>query len=233
MIVLPAIDVLDGKAVRLRKGVRASAEVVGDPDELARMFKDAGASMVHLVDLNGAFGERRQEGIIEKVARIVPVQVGGGVRSMKAVDISLHAGATRVVVGTWAFKDQDGFATAVRVYGSKLVVAADVTETGKVAVSGWTETYPVEVVPAVKALRAAGVRTFLVTATGEDGMLRGPSIGLYLMLLRGVLDTRIIASGGVKTLDDIDTLKKMGVHEVVVGQALYKRTILLEEVKWT
>lgn len=231
--VLPAIDVLGGKAVRLRKGKRDTAEVVGDPDELAWMFKDAGAPMVHLVDLDGAFDGRRQEGLVEKVARILPVQAGGGVRSMRAVDALVGAGASRVVVGTWAFKDPDGFAGAVRVHGSKLVVAADVTETGKVAVSGWAETHPVDVVAAVQAMRALGVETFVVTAIEKDGTLRGPAIGLYLMLLQGVPDARVVASGGVASLHDLATLQKMGVHEVVVGKALYKGTIPLEDVRWT
>ena len=150
MNVLPAIDVLDGKAVRLRKGQRDTAEVVGDPVELAKRFKAVGAPMVHLVDLEAVFGTGRcPTGLVRAISEVIPVQVGGGVRSGEHLHDFLCEGASRIVVGTWAFKNPDEFLAAVASYQDFVVVAADVTVDGKVAVSGWAETHPMEIVPAV------------------------------------------------------------------------------------
>ena len=233
MNILPAIDILDGKAVRLHKGLRASAEVVGNPVELARRFRDAGAPLVHVVDLNGAFGGHPQTKLVEQVGAVIPMQIGGGVRSEADIERLLGMGGTRrVVVGTWAFSEPERFRAVVKRRQSCFVVAVDVRD-GLVAVKGWTETHPLTPDEAVQRVLACGVCQVLVTDVSRDGTLGGPNVGLYTDLNRRHPELLIPPSGGVAARNHLDELRAAEVVQVIVGKALYAGTIPLEALRWT
>lgn len=217
--VIPAIDVLAGRALRLSGGRRESPTLDGgDPIELARRFAGEGARRLHLVDLDGAFSGVPDLDLVRRVASAggLPLQVGGGYRALESVTDALSAGAQRVMVGTAALTP--GFVEeAVARVGDALVVAVDVRE-GRVAVDGWTQTS--EVTPRELAERCAelGVARLLVTSAARDGSLAGPD----LALLRDVLPVGIpvLAAGGISSLDDLRSVRDAGCEGAIVGSAL-------------
>jgi len=217
--VIPAIDVLAGRALRLSGGRRESPTLDGgDPIELARRFAGEGARRLHLVDLDGAFSGVPDLDLVRRVASAggLPLQVGGGYRALESVTDALSAGAQRVMVGTAALTP--GFVEeAVAAVGDALVVAVDVRE-GRVAVDGWTQTS--EVTPRELAERCAelGVARLLVTSAARDGSLAGPD----LALLRDVLPVGIpvLAAGGISSLDDLRSVRDAGCEGAIVGSAL-------------
>ena len=216
--VIPAVDVLEGRAVRLLGGSREEVTLEGgDPIEVGRRFAAEGATRLHLIDLDGAFTGTPSAGLLERVAAIgLPVQVGGGYRTIEAVARALETGADRVMVGTSALVP--GFlADALAVAGQHLVVAVDV-KGGRVAVDGWTEIAELDPVELAGRCAAAGVRRLLVTSTARDGSLDGPDLDL----LRAVVEVGVpvLAAGGVGALDDVVTLRAIGCEGVVVGSAL-------------
>jgi phosphoribosylformimino-5-aminoimidazole carboxamide ribotide isomerase len=226
--IYPAIDLLDGRAVRLTKGKRETAEVVplegGDPQKLARLFHRA--AMLHIVDLDGAFrGKVAQTALIAKLARLHPVQAGGGVRTLKDVQDLLDAGASRVVIGTAALENPPLLAEALARHGpEKIVVAVDVKD-GFVAASGWTTTSSSRPRELAHALAQGGVKHVLCTAVHKDGTLEGPDLAVLDDV--NVSNLSIIASGGIGSLDDVKSVKKFG--GVVIGKALYAQRFTLDE----
>jgi phosphoribosylformimino-5-aminoimidazole carboxamide ribotide isomerase len=226
--VIPAIDVLDGRAVRLSGGRREAPTLDGgDPVELARRFATEGAGRLHLVDLDGAFsGVPRIElvGAVAAVGRL-PLQVGGGYRTLAAIDSALRAGASRVMVGTAALTP--GFVEdAVARVGDALVVAIDVRN-GRVAVDGWTQTS--DLAPRELAARCAalGVPRLLVTSTARDGSLAGPDLALLRAILPAGLP--VLAAGGISSLDDLRVVRDAGCEGAIVGSALLAGRFTLEE----
>jgi phosphoribosylformimino-5-aminoimidazole carboxamide ribotide isomerase len=217
--VVPAIDVLDGRVVRLRAGRREAVTIEGgDPVELARRFADEGAHRLHVVDLDGAFSGTPSRGLVAALAGIgLPVQVGGGYRSASAIAEAMNAGADRVMVGTAALSP--GFLADALAMASpdRLVVAIDVAD-GRVVVEGWTAITPVT--PAALARRCAesGVRRLLVTSTVRDGSLAGPDTSLLASVTPVGLP--VLAAGGIASLDDLVTLRSLGCEGAVVGSAL-------------
>ncbi len=215
---IPAVDVLDGRAVRLREGRREAVTFEGgDPVALARGFAREGATRLHLVDLDGAFSGTPSTGLLERLVEVgLPVQVGGGYRTIRAIADALAAGADRVLVGTAAL-DSTFLAEAVAIAADRLVVAVDVTS-GRVAADGWTET--TDLAPAAFARRAAdaGARRLLVTSTARDGTLAGPDTALLGSILP--VGVPVIAAGGIATLDDLAELRMLGCEAAVVGSAL-------------
>jgi phosphoribosylformimino-5-aminoimidazole carboxamide ribotide isomerase len=226
--VYPAIDVLDGRVVRLAEGARERVTVEGgDPADAARRFAAEGASFLHLVDLDGAFSGSPSPGLVEGVAAAagVPVQAGGGYRDVAAIDAALAAGAARVMVGTAALSP--GFlADAAARFGERLVVAIDARD-GRVAVEGWTRGSDLS--PAELAARCAdaGVRRLLVTSTRRDGSLAGPDLALLAEVLPCGLP--VIAAGGVASLDDLRALRDAGCEGAVAGSALWRGRFTLPE----
>lgn len=226
--VYPAIDLLDGKAVRLTRGKKETAEVVplegGDPLALARRF--APAAMLHVVDLDGAFaGKVAQTALVEKLAAVHPVQAGGGVRTLKDVQQLLAAGAARVVIGTAALENPPLLQEALARHGAeKIVVAVDVKD-GFVAASGWTTTSTMRPRELAASLARLGVKHVLCTAVHRDGTLEGPDLTVLDDV--HVLGLSVIASGGIGTLDDVRSVKRFG--GVVIGKALYAGRFTLEE----
>lgn len=225
---IPAIDVLDGRVVRLREGRREEVTIEGgDPVELARRFAAEGARRLHLVDLDGAFSGVPTLALVERVARAggLPLQVGGGYRTIGLAEAALAAGADRVMIGTAALRD--GFLEeAVPCLGPGLVVALDARD-GRIAVEGWTRT--AEVTAEALALRCAalGVPRLLVTSTRRDGSLAGPD----LELLRAVVPAGVpvIAAGGVATLADLVALRELGCEGAICGSALLAGRFTLPE----
>jgi phosphoribosylformimino-5-aminoimidazole carboxamide ribotide isomerase len=229
--VLPAIDVLEGRVVRLAQGRREAVTIEGgDPAELAARYVAEGAEWLHLVDLDGAFSSSPSAGLVARVVAAadgVPVQVGGGYRSLEAIDAGLAAGAARVMVGTAAL--EEGFLErAAARFGEGLVVAVDVGD-GRVAVDGWTS--ETDVRPAELAARCAeaGVRRLLVTATRRDGSLAGPDLELLAAVLPAGLP--VLAAGGIASVADLLALRDLGCEGAIAGSALLAGRFTLPEAR--
>jgi phosphoribosylformimino-5-aminoimidazole carboxamide ribotide isomerase len=226
--IIPAIDVLGGRAVRLAAGQRDAVTLEGgDPVELARRFASEGASRLHLVDLDGAFSGVPSFALVERVSRAggLPLQVGGGYRTLEAVATALDAGAERVMVGTAALTP--GFLEqAVERFGDSLVVAVDVRD-GRVVVEGWTEAS--ELTPGALAQRCAalGVARLLVTSAARDGSLAGPDLALVEDIAPAGIP--VLAAGGIASLDDLRALEQRGCEGAVVGSALLAGRFTLAE----
>ena len=217
--VYPALDVLEGRVVRLFEGRRERVTVEGgDPVAAAERFVAAGATWLHLVDLDGAFSGAPDLGLVERVAAAgVPVQVGGGYRSLDLIDAALAAGAARVLVGTAAL-DPAFLAAAAERFGAALVVAVDARD-GLVTVSGWTQDSELRAVDLARRCASAGIERLLVTSTGRDGTLAGPDVELLEDVLAAGLP--VVAAGGIATLDDLRVLRRLGCEGAVTGSAIW------------
>lgn len=236
MILLPAVDILEGEAVRLAEGDFASRTVY-DPDPLqaARRWVAAGARALHVVDLDGA--RRGEPANLEHVRRIaatvpVPVQVGGGLRTIEALSAALENGAARVVLGTAAFGDGDLLERAVARFGEQVVVSVDVRG-GRVATSGWTQQGGLHVEAALEQLHERGARRFVYSSIERDGMLRGPDLEALSRVAK-VVRGRFLYSGGISSLGDLRelaALRQESLAGVIVGKALYERRFTLVEAE--
>jgi phosphoribosylformimino-5-aminoimidazole carboxamide ribotide isomerase len=224
VILLPAIDILDGRAVRLTRGDFDAPTVYrDDPLAAARAWVEAGARWLHVVDLDGArSGHPVNLEALERIAGElgVPVQCGGGLRSREAIDAALAAGARRVVVGTAAYRDPDLLEAVLAAHGDAVAVAVDVRE-GRVSVAGWTEDAGEAPEAVLARLGALGVHTFVYTDVDRDGVLSGPDADSLGGLLSGV-DGDLIYSGGVGSLDHLRELAGLPLAGVIVGKALYE-----------
>lgn len=231
MIILPAIDIIEGNAVRLYKGDYEQKTVYGsDPVKIALDFKEKGAEWIHIVDLDGAKSGKTPN--FEVIADIVKTsglcaEVGGGVRSMETAEKYLAAGVKRVILGTAAAKDPEFTARAVEKFGEKIAVGIDIKD-GFVAVDGWTKTTALTAGQFLYENGQMGVRTVICTDVSLDGAMRGTNTQLYKSLV-GKSKINIIASGGVSTLDDIKALKNIGVYGAIIGKAYYTGAIDLKE----
>jgi phosphoribosylformimino-5-aminoimidazole carboxamide ribotide isomerase len=230
MEVVPAIDVLDGRVVRLSGGRRDAVTLEGgDPVELARRFASAGAARLHLVDLDGAFSGSPSLDLLAAVARAggLPLQVGGGYRTLEALEAALAAGADRVIVGTAALSP--GFLTAATArIGSALVVAVDVHD-GRVAVDGWTRSSELTPVELARRCMGAGVTRLLVTSTSRDGSLAGPDLDLLAQVLP--IGLPVIAAGGIASTSDLVALQELGCEAAVAGSALLAGRFTLADAR--
>ena len=229
---MPAIDLLGADAVRLRRGDYAQVtNRRADPLALVEGYRDAGAELIHVVDLDGARAGRIRPEVVRRTsltAAPARVQASGGVRSLDDAERLLEAGAARVVVGTAAFADEDALDRYAHALGERLVVAVDVRD-GRVAVGGWTETTTVTVEDAVDRCKRAGVGRLLCTAIDRDGTLEGPDLGLLDdVCARSALP--VLAAGGVRTVEDLDALARTGCEGAVVGRALLEGTLPLSAV---
>jgi phosphoribosylformimino-5-aminoimidazole carboxamide ribotide isomerase len=225
--IYPAIDVLEGRVVRLSEGRREAVTVEGgDPVAAAERFAAEGAAWLHLVDLDGAFSGAPDLDLVSRVASVgPPVQVGGGYRSLDSIEDALAAGAMRVLVGTAALEDEFLLAAAAR-FGESVAVAIDARH-GTVTVNGWTRS--AELTPGELARRcaSAGIRRVLVTSAQRDGTLSGPDVPLLESVLEAGLP--VLAAGGIATLDDLRMLRELGCEGAVTGSAIWLDRFTLTE----
>jgi len=227
MEIYPAIDVLEGRCVRLSEGRREAVTLEGgDPAAAARRFKDEGARWLHVVDLDGAFSGRPTPGLVESVvAGGLPVQVGGGLRDAETMQDALDAGAARIIVGTAAL-GETGLSPLSARFGERLVVAVDARD-GRVVTDGWLSETDVTARDLARECATTGVARLLVTSTRRDGSLAGPDTELLAEVLEAGLP--VLAAGGIASLDDLRTLRDLGCEGAVVGSALWAGRFSLAE----
>lgn len=231
MIILPAIDLLDRKAVRLLKGDYKQVTVYSEvPCEVAEKFKSFGATHIHMVDLDGAkYGTTPNMDIVAEVAKKTGlfVEIGGGIRNMDTVKRYINVGVSRVILGTAAVCDEEFLKTAVNTYGERIAVGADV-KNGKIAVKGWLEEADVTLDEFFEKMQKLGIKNIICTDISRDGAMRGTNLQLYRELSEKYsLD--ITASGGVSSMDDIKSLKQMNLYGAIIGKAYYTGAIDLKE----
>lgn len=223
MILIPAIDIKDGKCVRLFRGDYATAhQVAEDAVAAACSFREAGAEWVHVVDLNGAKEAKPENS--DLIFRILKesglkLEVGGGIRSMETVDLYLQKGISRVILGTAAVSDPEFVRKAVRKYGERIAVGIDAKD-GLVAQNGWTETSSVDYLDMAKFMEQAGVKYLIFTDIDRDGTLSGPNLDM-LDSLNQAVSCNVIASGGVATIKDIANLLDLDLYGAICGKAVY------------
>ncbi len=227
MNIIPAIDLIGGKAVRLQKGDYAKVTVYSDsPCDVAKSFQASGAKYLHIVDLDGAKSGRADN--IETIREIIrsaqmSVEVGGGIRNIETVALYADAGVDRIILGTAAVKDPAFLREAVARYGEKIAVGVDIKD-GMVAIKGWTEVSQTSCEELCEELCEIGVRYVICTDISKDGMMSGTNLELYSTLSER-FDLDFIASGGVSSLDDIKALSKMKLFGAILGKALYTGAI--------
>ena len=231
MNIFPAIDLYDGKAVRLFKGDYSNMTAYSDnPLTVAKDFEAQGAKFIHIVDLEGAKnGDTPNFETVSKIAQNTGLftEIGGGIRSLDTVEKYLNAGLDRVILGTAAVKDEDFLRAAVGRYGDKIAVGADIKD-GFVAVKGWTETSEYNCFDFCKKMCEIGVKTLICTDISRDGAMKGTNRKLVKELSEK-FDMNIVASGGVSSLDDIKSLKKLNLYGAIIGKAYYIGAIDLKE----
>ena len=231
MTIYPAIDMLGGKCVRLTQGRYDDSTIYGEnPAEVAKQWEQKGASWLHIVDLDGAkAGEPINLEAIKNIISSVeiPIQLGGGIRTMEHIDMLISLGISRVILGTSAVKNKQLVIDAVAKYGEKIAVGIDAKD-GFVAISGWEEVSTYNAMNFAKIIESCGVKTIIYTDIATDGMLTGPNIEAMIEMASEV-SINVIASGGVGKLDDVKNLIPTGVSGVIIGRALYAGKLNLED----
>ena len=231
MFILPAIDLFEKKAVRLYKGDYDRMTVYDeDPLHTAKLFEEAGATQIHMVDLEGArSGETPNIGVVESVVRntSLEVEIGGGIRSMDVIRRYMEIGVSRVILGTAAVKDPDLVNEAVQAYGEGIAVGADIKD-GHIAIRGWTETADDTLDGFCEKMERIGVRTLICTDISKDGAMQGTNRELYRYLKENSR-MRLIASGGISSTEDLAVLSETGVWGAIIGKAYYTGAIDLKE----
>ncbi len=233
--IIPAIDLIDGKCVRLSQGDYNQKTVYNEnPLEVAKMFETAGIRRLHLVDLDGA---KAQHIVNYKVLELIAtktnlvIDFGGGLKSDKDLEIAFNSGASMITGGSIAVKEKATFLNWLEKYGSeKIILGADAKD-GKIAVSGWLETTELPVVDFISSYYKEGISKVISTDISRDGMLSGPSFELYAEILGELPEVQIIASGGIATMDDILKLDEMEIPGVITGKAIYENRITLKEIE--
>ncbi|MGE5614856.1 MAG: 1-(5-phosphoribosyl)-5-[(5-phosphoribosylamino)methylideneamino]imidazole-4-carboxamide isomerase [Bacillota bacterium] len=231
MVIYPAIDIKDGKCVRLLQGKFEDVTVFSDnPADMALKFVQSGAEYLHVVDLDGAkTGGPKNIPVISAIADRagIPLQAGGGIRTIETMELILGKGVKRVILGTSAVNDQALVREAVLRFGDNLVVAVDARD-GMVAVEGWARTSRFTAVDFAKKMEEIGVKVIIYTDISRDGMLKGPNLKAIEEMVNAV-GMEVIASGGVSSVRDVKNLKEAGAAGAIIGKALYTGDIVLEE----
>ncbi|MEI3613115.1 1-(5-phosphoribosyl)-5-[(5-phosphoribosylamino)methylideneamino]imidazole-4-carboxamide isomerase [Pseudogracilibacillus sp. SO30301A] len=223
MIIFPAIDILNGQCVRLIQGDYNREKVYSNsPVDMAKQWEEKGAEFIHIVDLNGAkTGESINKAVIIEIANTVsiPVQVGGGIRSIDTMKDYLENGVNRVIIGTAAINNQAFLQESVKRFGEQIVVSID-AKNGFVATDGWTDTSDVSALDLIKKLEEIGVKTIVYTDIAKDGMLQGPNL-TEQQTINEATKMDVIASGGVTTKEDVANLQNLNMYGAIIGKALY------------
>ncbi len=231
MIIFPAIDLYQGKAVRLLRGEYEKMTIYSDnPIEIARDFEEQGATHIHMVDLEGAKnGDTPNLSIVKQVAQETELftEIGGGIRSMNTIEKYIEAGVDRVILGTAAVENSEFLKTAVDRFGDKIAVGADIKD-GFVAIKGWTEKSAYTCFEFCEMMQKIGVKTLICTDISKDGAMQGTNLELYRELSQK-LDMQIVASGGVSDIENVKELRKMDIYGAIIGKAYYTNAISLKE----
>jgi phosphoribosylformimino-5-aminoimidazole carboxamide ribotide isomerase len=235
MEIIPAIDIIDGKCVRLTHGDYSQKKIYNEhPLEVARQFEDAGLRRLHLVDLDGAkAGTVRNWKVLESLAgkTSLVIDFGGGIKSGKDVQIVLDSGAALATVGSMAVKEKETFLQWLQKWSAeKFLLGADV-KAEKLTISGWTEQTEIWIYDFIEEYMQKGVQQIFCTDVSKDGALEGPSTELYKNILQKFPDLHFIASGGVSSLDDVHTLQEIGCKGVIIGKAIYEGRVQLADLK--
>ncbi len=233
--IIPAIDLIEGKCVRLSQGDYNQKTVYNEnPLEVAQMFEDAGISRLHLVDLDGAKAQHIVNyKVLETIATKTKLVIdfGGGLKADKDLEIAFNSGASMVTGGSIAVKQKETFLIWLEKYGSeKIILGADAKD-GNIAVSGWLESTELPVIGFIKEYHQQGISKVISTDISRDGMLSGPAFDLYEQIMKELPKVEIIASGGIASMDDILKLDEMGVPGVITGKAIYENRITLKEIE--
>lgn len=229
--ILPAIDVVDGRAVRLRQGESDTATDYGSPVDAAKAFADAGAQWIHLVDLDAAFGRgQNTDSLIEVINSVdINIELSGGIRDAASLERAISMGATRINLGTAALEDPEWTASVIDLYPDLIAIGLDI-KGDRLAARGWTRDGG-ELWPTIERLNDAGATRYVVTDVSRDGMLQGPNLEL-LKQVAGATEAAIVASGGVRNADDVRALVELsplGLEGVVIGKALYAGQLKIED----
>lgn len=231
MVILPAVDIMDGKPVRLYKGDFSTAHQVAEGAlKTALDFEKTGAEWIHMVDLDGSLMKKRvNEKIFLSVAEntALKVEVGGGIRTMQDIDFYISSGISRVILGSVALKDPELVKKAVNAYGDKIAVGID-AKNGYAAAEGWTQTSDIYFTDLAKKMEQCGVKTIIYTDISKDGTLSGPNLE-QLDEINNAVSCDIIASGGVTDIDDIKALKSLGLYGAICGKSIYSGSLDLKQ----
>ena len=234
MQLIPAIDLMNGKIVRLSKGdpktARVYEEKFGTPLEAAKRWRDEGAGKLHIIDLDAAFVVGNNHSVIADIAKNIklPIQVGGGIRNYETAEKLFRTGITQVILGALAFSDPSAIGKIQKKFGADSVIVALDNKEGLIMVEGWKTAIPVTVDDALEKYTQLGVHRFLITSIAQDGMLNGPDLQ---MLSAATLYpyAKIIAAGGIGSIGDLAALQEIGVEGAVLGKALYEGRFTLRE----
>lgn len=231
MEVIPAIDIMEGKCVRLTRGEFDKKVIYSDdPIDIAIQWESKGADRIHLVDLDGAkTGKPVNKGIIKKIiGRVsIPVEVGGGIRSIETIQEYIECGAKKIILGSIVFEDEDTIEDIISKYQNSIIVSLDVREE-RIFIYGWGKGTQINYIDAGKRLKELGIKEFIYTNIDRDGTLGSPDIEGLRRFIR-LVDIPTIASGGISSLEDIKSIKEVGASGVIIGKALYEGKIKLEE----
>ena len=233
--IIPAIDLIDGKCVRLSQGDYMQKTIYNEnPLEVARMFEDAGIKRLHLVDLDGAKANHIvNHKVLESIATKtnLVIDFGGGLKSDEDLRIAFSSGAQMITGGSIAVKNPETFISWIEKYGEqKIILGADVKEE-KIAVGGWLETSTLDLIPFINTYKQKGISKVICTDISKDGMLLGPALELYRKIMSKFNDLYLIASGGVSSIKDIELLNDAGIPAVITGKAIYEGRIQLSDLK--
>lgn len=233
--IIPAIDMIEGKCVRLTQGDYATRKVYNeDPLEVAKAFEDAGIRRLHVVDLDGAkAGHIVNYRVLEKLAghTSLVIDFGGGLKQTKDVEIAFDCGAQMVTGGSIAVKDPETFTAWIARFGSERIILGADAKDRSIAINGWEEATDAELLPFIQKYREQGIEKVICTDISRDGMLEGPAVDLYKEILEAVPEIYLIASGGVSSIADIEKLAEANVPAVIFGKALYEGRITLKELE--
>ena len=241
MRIIPAIDIIEGKCVRLTKGDYNTTKMYNEnPLEVAKQFEDAGIEYLHMVDLEGAKADHVVNyKVLEKVATKTNLKIdfGGGLKSDDDVFTAFNSGARQITGGSIAVKNTDTFLRWINKYGTQKIILGADCKNEKIVISGWLEESSLEVVPFIQEYQKNGIQYVVCTDISKDGMLQGPSVDLYKKIINqctnGSSDqsVKLIASGGVTTIEDVEVLADIGCDGVIIGKAIYENRISLKELE--
>lgn len=241
MRIIPAIDIIDGKCVRLTKGDYETKKVYNEnPLEVAKMFEGSGIEYLHLVDLDGAKAKHIVNyKVLEQIASKTSLKIdfGGGLKTNEDLHIAFNSGAKQITGGSIAVKDPETFEGWINKYGAEKIILGADSNDGKVAISGWMEQSKEDVIPFIKSYQKKSIKYVICTDISKDGMLEGPSVELYKQIISECSNSssdqsiKLIASGGISSIEELPILKEMGCEGLIIGKAIYENRISLFELE--